>query len=137
MKSLLDEFKKFILHGNLLHLAVAFVIGAAFSKVSGAFTTVITSVIGKVLTLPSFKYWAPWDIPLGNLIDELINLVVVGFAMFLVVKAYNRFLEKPHAPPPPSEEIKLLTDIRDLLKNTGGLPVPTSLPVTGLANPIT
>ena len=128
ISQMFDEFKKFILKGNMIDLAVGVIIGGAFGKVTEAFTAFIMSVIGKVLSfLPFapdslvFDSWRPWGIAIGPVVTQLINLVLVGFALFLFIKAYNKFLvkEKPEAPaepPPTPEDVKLLTEIRDLLK---------------------
>ena len=127
---MLDEFKKFILKGNMIDLAVGVIIGGAFGKVVEKFTECIMSVIGKILSLAgmdesvtNFDTWAPGKIKIGAVITQTINLVLVGFALFLFIKAYNKWLIKPApastappAPPEPSATEKLLTEIRDSLK---------------------
>lgn len=135
------EFKEFALKGNLIDMAVAFVMGAAFTKLSTAFIEdLIMPVIGRVSGGMDYsnKFLALSDkvsatnlvkaktegavIAYGNFITIGINFVIVAFVMFLVVKAINRakiLIEKEAAaapPPEPSTEEKLLAEIRDLLK---------------------
>jgi large conductance mechanosensitive channel len=85
------------------------------------------SIIGKVLSTVglgenaiNFDTWNPGGIKVGAVITQFINLLLVGFALFVLIKAYNRFLarqdETPAAPPAPPEDIKLLAEIRDLLR---------------------
>jgi large conductance mechanosensitive channel len=121
---MLKEFRDFILKGNMLDLAVGVIIGAAFGKVITEFTGVLLktiTAIAKVKEVGTIMIGGVVDI--GPLINSLISLLLVGFALFIVVKAYNtakaRF-DKPAAPagpPEPSAEEKLLAEIRDLLKN--------------------
>ena len=135
------EFKEFALKGNLIDMAVAFVMGAAFTKLSASFIEdLVMPVIGRVTGGVDFsnKFIALSDkvtatnlvkaktegavLAYGNFITIGLNFVIVAFVMFLVVKAINRakaLAEKPAAaagPPEPSVEAKLLTEIRDLLK---------------------
>jgi len=124
---MLKEFRDFIVKGNLLQTAVAFIMGGAFGKVTEAFTAIFTSLLGKVGGQPDFSAVKPLGIPLGIFINGLINLLIVGFVMFLVVKAYNKTLAPKPAPEPvrgPSEEVKLLTEIRDVLKRKGSTDLP-------------
>lgn len=136
------EFKEFALKGNLIDMAVAFVMGAAFTKLSTAFIEdLIMPVIGKVSGGMDFsnKFLALSDkvvatdlvkaktegavIAYGNFITIGINFVIVAFVMFLVVKAINKakkLTEKEAAAAPPAEpsaQEKLLSEIRDLLKS--------------------
>jgi large conductance mechanosensitive channel len=126
------EFRDFILKGNMLDLAIGVIIGAAFGKVVTAFTELLLSAITfgtgstEVGAVPVAKKLIDGKekvIDLGPLINSFISLVIGGFALFLVVKAYNtakaRF-DKPAAPagpPEPTAEEKLLAEIRDLLKS--------------------
>lgn len=116
------EFRDFILKGNMLDLAIGVIIAAAFGKVITEFTGVLLKTITSFT--PSTEVGAVYlgKVDVGPLINSLISLVIVGFALFLVVKAYNtakKRFEKPAAsgPPEPTAEEKLLTEIRDLLKN--------------------
>ena len=122
---MLDEFKKFILKGNMIDLAVGVIIGAAFGKVVEAFTSCLMSIIGKILTLCgasddviNFDHWSPYGIKAGGVITAAINLVLVGFALFLFIKTYNKWLLKPapEVAPAPTPTEKLLAEIRDVLQ---------------------
>lgn len=135
------EFKEFALKGNLIDMAVAFVMGAAFTKLSTAFIEdLIMPLIGKVSGGMDYtnKFVALSDkvtatnlieakkqgavLAYGNFITIGINFVIVAFVMFLVVKAINKakaLTEKQAAAAAPAEasaQEKLLTEIRDLLK---------------------
>ncbi len=134
------EFKEFALKGNLIDLAVAFVMGAAFTKLSTAFIEdLIMPVIGRISGGMDYtnKFFGLSDavnatnlvdakkqgavIAYGNFITIGINFFIVAFVMFLVVKAINRakalaIKEEAAAPTEPTAEEKLLAEIRDLLK---------------------
>jgi len=136
------EFKEFALKGNLIDLSVAFVMGAAFTKLSTSFIEdLVMPFVGRITggvdfsnkfiglteaaaaqtTLALAKGKGP-VFAYGNFITIAINFLIVSFVMFIVVKAINkakRINEAPAAapaPPEPSAEEKLLTEIRDLLK---------------------
>lgn len=138
---MLKEFKEFALKGNLIDMAVAFVMGAAFIKLSGSFIEdLIMPLVGTIsggmdfsnkfiplsekvtaTTLAAAKAQGA-VLSYGNFITIAINFVIVAFVMFLVVKAVNKarsLTEKTApapAPPEPGPEEKLLAEIRDLLK---------------------
>jgi large conductance mechanosensitive channel len=131
------EFKEFALKGNLIDMAVAFVMGAAFTKLSGSFIVdLIMPLIGRISGGIDFsnKFIPLSDkvtktdlvgakaqgavLSYGNFITISINFIIVAFVMFLVVKAINK-AKKPAAPvgpPEPTAQEKLLAEIRDLLK---------------------
>ncbi len=121
---MLKEFRNFILKGNMLDLAVGVIIAGAFGKVVTAFTDILLAAIGKIGGQPDFSSYKPEGFPIGVFLNSVISLLMVGFALFIVVKAYNtakaRFEKSPEAapaaPPEPTAEEKLLTEIRDLLK---------------------
>jgi len=129
---MLKEFKEFAMKGNLVDMAVAFVMGAAFGKLVRSFIdglvmplvgylTSGTDFSNLVLTLPNFREGAePVVLTYGAFITVLIDFLVVAFVMFLVIRGMNRLKRKEVAPPPadptPSAEETLLTEIRDLLK---------------------
>ncbi len=138
------EFKEFALKGNLIDMAVAFVMGAAFTKLSGSFIEdLVMPLIARISGGIDFsnKFIALSDkvtktdlvgargegavLAYGNFITITINFLIVAFVMFLVVKSINKakkLAEKPAppvAPPEPGAEEKLLTEIRDLLKQKG------------------
>ncbi len=129
---MLKEFKEFAMKGNLVDMAVAFVMGAAFGKLVSSFIdglvmplvgylTSGTDFSNLVLTLPNFREGAePVVLTYGAFITVLIDFLVVAFVMFLVIRGMNRLKRKEVAPPPAdptsSAEETLLTEIRDLLK---------------------
>jgi len=124
---MLKEFKAFVLRGNVVELAVAVIIGAAFSKIVNSF---IEDVITPLLLKPALdaanlseldKLVAFGSVKYGVFLSATVNFVIVAFILFLLVKAANAAKRKqeaaPPAPAPPPADIVLLTEIRDLLKN--------------------
>lgn len=132
--SVLNEFKQFAMRGNVVDLAVGVVIGAAFGKivsslVGDVFMPVLGLVVGGVdfsdlaITLRAAADGAPAvTLGYGRFIQTLFDFTIIAFAIFLAVKLINRLKRaeeaKPSAPPAPSNEEKLLTEIRDLLKHS-------------------
>ena len=123
---MLKEFKEFIMRGNVVDLAVAVIIGAAFNTiVSSLITDVITPLIlnpaMKALDVSELEKVAWNGVLYGKFIAAVINFLVTAFIVFLLVKAMNRFKrkkeEEPAAPATPSREEEILGEIRDLLKN--------------------
>ena len=124
------EFREFVMRGNVLDLAVGVVIGAAFGKiVSSLVGDVIMPPIGVLLGGVDFSQigWvlkpAVGDKPavvlgIGKFIQAIVDFLVIAFVIFLVVKAVNRMKreEPPPAPAGPSPTERLLTEIRDLLR---------------------
>ena len=115
---MIQEFKDFINRGNLVDIAVAFVLGLAFAAVVTSLTNdIINPIIAKIFTVDSLAEWAPADIRIGAFLVAVINFIIVAFVMFLVVKAYNRMkAQKEDAPQEPTEEVVLLREIRDSLR---------------------
>ena len=130
MASMGQEFKAFVMRGNVLDLAVGIVIGAAFGKIVTSFVgDVLTPPIGLLLGGVDFSQlgWvlkpAAGDKPavvlgIGKFIQAIVDFLIIAFAIFLVVKAVNRMKreEPPPAPPAPSATERLLGEIRDLLR---------------------
>ena len=122
---MLKGFKDFLMRGNVVDLAVAFVIGAAFGAVIKAFVEVLMSLIGKIFGEPNFNSIQPGGVPLGAFITALVTFVIVAAAIyFVVVMPLNKLAERrAHGVEPPteapSEEIALLTEIRDSLRTRG------------------
>jgi large conductance mechanosensitive channel len=131
---MLKEFKEFAMKGNLVDIAVAFVMGAAFGKVVTAFTggliaPLVGMITGKDL---SQNKWILKDevkdaagkitqsevaLQWGAFLTAVIDFIIVAFVMFLIIKAINSLKKKePEAPPPIPEEVILLREIRDALK---------------------
>lgn len=134
-----DEFRAFIARGNVIELAVAFIIGAAFGKiVSSLVNDVIMPPIGLLLgkvdfsnmfidlsgtgvtSLAAAKAAGAPVIAYGAFINVVIEFLIIAFVIFLLVRQVAKMQkkeEKKEAPPPaPSKEVLLLTEIRDLLK---------------------
>ena len=117
---MLKEFREFAMKGNMLDLAIGIVLGAAFGAVINSIVTdIITPLIGVITGGVDFKGRAftvnGVAINYGLFLNALLNFIIVAFALFLVVKAVNRFRkEEPAAAQP--EEVLLLTEIRDTLK---------------------
>ena len=128
---MIKEFREFIMRGNLIDLAVAFVMGVAFKEVVTAFTgRIVSPLIGLIFGIPDLTgVWVFGEIDeatglpegsVGAFLEATLDFVIIAFVMFLVVKAYNRAraaLEKAEeeAPAEPSEDIVLLREIRDSL----------------------
>lgn len=112
-------FKDFIMRGNLVELAVAFIIGVAFATVVNTFTEVVLSLLGKVGGNPDFNNIKPGGVPLGAFLSAAVAfLIVAAIVFFFVVKPYEaaktRF-SRPKAEATAAPDIALLTEIRDLL----------------------
>jgi len=114
---MLREFRDFINRGNLIDLAVAFVLGVAFAGVVTALTEgIVTPLIGRIFQVDNLQtYVVAGDIEIGRLLAAILNFLVVAFVMFLVVKAYNRTKKPAEAPADPAELV-LLREIRDALQ---------------------
>ena len=124
---MLKEFRNFIQRGNVMDLAVAVIIGGAFGAiVNSLIDDIIMPVIGVLLGGVDFTGLSIWVgdavILYGNFIQAVINFLVIAFSVFLVVRSYNRLqkeeAEIPEEPARPSAEEILLTEIRDLLKES-------------------
>jgi large conductance mechanosensitive channel len=114
---MLREFRDFINRGNLIDLAVAFVLGVAFAGVVTALTEgIVTPLIGRIFQVDNLQtFVVAGDVEIGRLLAAILNFLVVAFVMFLVVKAYNRTRPPAEAPADPAE-IVLLREIRDSLQ---------------------
>jgi large conductance mechanosensitive channel len=111
-------FKNFILRGNLVELAVAFVMAAAFATVVTATVNIILSIVGKIGGRPDFSAIAPGGIPIGAWLTALISFLILSAVVyFLIVKPYTEAKERffPSPEPGTPEDVKLLQEIRDLL----------------------
>lgn len=117
---MLKEFREFLLRGNVLDLAVAFVMGAAFTQVVTAFTEgILMALVAATVGEPSFDelVWVVNDTPIryGVFLTALVNLLLVGLALFLVVKAVNA-LRRPKKATPVETDHDVLVQIRDALR---------------------
>lgn len=135
--SLATEFKEFISRGNVVDLAVGVIIGGAFGGIVGSLVKDVVmppiSYLMSGVDVSSWKYAiAPAvmdsagkvtkpevDLTYGNFLQATLNFLIIALVIFLAVKAINSFKRKeaeaPAAPPAPTPEEKLLTEIRDLL----------------------
>ena len=135
---MIKEFKEFAMRGNVLDMAVGIIIGGAFGKIVSSFVAdVIMPPIGVLLGGVDFSNLkitlkdavlndvgevanAAVTINYGMFINTVIDFIIIAFAIFMVIKAMNNLKKKevaaPAPPPAPSNEEKLLTEIRDLLK---------------------
>lgn len=141
---MLKEFKAFIMRGNVMDLAVAVILGAAFGAI---INSLVTDIITPLILNPALKAAHVENIEelrafgtkvikdgkesieggvlYGSFLAKVINFLVIAFSLFIVVKIMNKAAsirkkkeeETPAAPPAPSNEEVLLTEIRDLLKN--------------------
>lgn len=130
--SLISEFKTFAVRGNVIDMAVGIIIGAAFTKIVSSFVAdMVTPPLGILIGGVDFSdlaivlKQAAGDTPAvtlsyGRFLQTMIDFTIVAFVIFLVIKAINHLKRKeavaPSAPPAPSREELLLTEIRDLLK---------------------
>lgn len=116
---MLKGFKEFIMRGNLVELAVAFIMAAAFAAVVTALVDVIMGFIGKLGGQPNFDGVKIAGVVVGTFITALISFIILAAVVYLfIVVPYNKLQErraKGEEPMPPSEEVTLLTEIRDLL----------------------
>jgi large conductance mechanosensitive channel len=125
--SLLEEFKNFALKGNVIDLAVGVIIGAAFGKIVDSLVKhILMPFVG--LLVPGDQGYLGWkivvgakEIPYGLFIGELVNFIVVAFALYLFIVKFLGLVMRskettPPPPPAPSKEETLLAEIRDLLK---------------------
>ena len=136
---MLSEFKKFAMRGNVVDMAVGIIIGGAFGKIVSSFVKdVIMPPIGLLMgnvdfsqlfvnltgedyaTLAEATEAGAPVIAYGQFINTVLDFLIVAFAIFMAIKVMNRLKkeeeEAPAKPPEPSAEEKLLTEIRDLLK---------------------
>ncbi|HBC00176.1 large-conductance mechanosensitive channel protein MscL [Stutzerimonas kunmingensis] len=134
--SLINEFKAFAVRGNVVDMAVGIVIGAAFGKIVSSFVDgVIMPPLGLLIGGVDFSDLAivlkeaVGEAPAvvlryGAFIQTVVDFVIIAFAIFMAIKAINHLKRKeaeaPSAPPAPSKEELLLTEIRDLLKEQKG-----------------
>lgn len=130
--SILSEFKAFAVKGNVVDMAVGIIIGAAFGKIVTSFVgDVIMPPVGLLIggvdftdlaiTLKAAEGAAPAVVlSYGKFIQTVLDFVIVAFAIFMGVKAINRLKREeaaaPEAPPAPTKDQELLSEIRDLLK---------------------
>ncbi|HNT33568.1 MAG TPA: large-conductance mechanosensitive channel protein MscL [bacterium] len=130
--SIMKEFKAFAMRGNVVDMAVGIVVGGAFGKIVSSFVAdVIMPPIGMLLGKVNFADLAVTlkeasgdvaavTLNYGKFVQTMVDFVIIAFAIFMVTKAMNTLKKKeeqaPVAPPVPTKEEQLLTEIRDLLR---------------------
>ena len=137
-QQMLKEFRDFAMKGNVVDLAVAVIIGAAFGAiVTSLVGDIIMPIIGSISGGLDFSnYYVPLAksvtatnladakkqgavLAYGNFLTLTVNFIIIAFVLFLVIRAMNQLKRRDEAPPPPpklTREEELLTEIRDLLK---------------------
>lgn len=127
MKKFFAEFKAFAVKGNVIDLAVAVIIAGAFGKIVASFVNdLVMPLIAAVFGIPNFSELAVTvnesAIMIGLFIQTVVDFAVISFVIFMAVRQINRFKKKeeeaPAPAPVPSPEEILLSEIRDLLKET-------------------
>lgn len=124
---MIKEFKEFIAKGNLVDLAVAFVMGVTFAGLVNTFISrIVNPLLGLIFNVSSLETtWMFGKVDeatglqagsVGAFVGAIINFLVVAFVMYLVVKAYNRMRKPAEAPAAPAEDVVLLREIRDSLR---------------------
>ena len=124
---MISEFKAFAMKGNVMDLAIGVIIGAAFGKI---ITSLIEDVITPLLLKPALEaahlskieeLTIFGSVKYGAFLSAIINFIIVAFILFLIIKGVNHArkqeAEVPAAPPAPTNEEKLLMEIRDALRN--------------------
>lgn len=114
----MSGFKKFLLQGNVVELAVAVVIATVFAKVVDAFVVIIMDLIGKVGGTPNFSGYAPGGVHVGTFLTALIGFIIVAAVVYFgVVKPYEAFKARFMKPEEEvATELSVLTEIRDALR---------------------
>jgi len=122
---MMKEFKEFAVKGNVMDLAIGVIIGAAFGKIVASLVeNILMPIVGAMLKGVSF---ATLSVKVGNaeikyglFISSIIDFIIIAFVLFLVIKGINNMRKKeaaaPAAPPAPTNEEKLLMEIRDSLR---------------------
>lgn len=126
MKKFFEEFKQFIAKGDAMSMAVGIIIGGAFTAIVTSLTTdIIGPVIGMIMGGIDFTgvviTVGSASIGVGLFIQAVINFLITAFVLFLILKFFNKFKKKEEEQPAPApevpEDVVLLKEIRDLLKN--------------------
>ena len=134
---MLKEFREFALKGNVVDLAIGVIIGAAFGKIVDSMVgDMIMPLIGALGSVDFSNYFLPLNAGIdatvladakkqgavlawGNFVTVIINFTIIAFVLFMVVKGINKLKRQPPptpaVPPEPPADVKLLTEIRDLL----------------------
>ena len=132
MKAFIKEFREFISKGNVMSMAIGIIIGSAFTAIITSLNEdILTPLLGLILGKVDFSNLAitvgSASIMYGKFIQSIITFLITALALFIILKCFNSFTakmekkkeeeKKDEAPAPVPEDIKLLSEIRDLLKN--------------------
>lgn len=123
---MLRDLRAFLLRGNIIDLAVAVILGIAFNDIVTAFVDFLMDVIGSFFGEPDFDALAinvgGEQLVYGTIITAIINFLLVGTALFFIVRVASR-LQRPQeeSPTPDSDEVVLLREIRDTLRQNRGV----------------
>ena len=122
---MLREFRDFIARGNVIDFAVAVIIGVAFGAIIGSLVNdILMPLVGLVLGGIDFTSLSVQVgdavVKYGNFIQAVVNFLIIAFVLFLIVRSFNKAQKKeekaPAPPPEPPAEVRLLGEIRDLLR---------------------
>ena len=129
---LIAELKQFIARGNVMDMAVGVIVGGAFKAIADSLVNdIINPILGifaggnESLSALAIHLPGGGDLLIGSFLNAVLNFLIMAFVVFCLVKSINKFHRKkekaapPPAPPEPSAEERLLTEIRDLLKERG------------------
>ena len=127
MKNFLKEFRDFIATGNLVEMAVAFILALAIKAVIDAFmNSVVNPLIGAIVGKPNLDNFLTITvrkgkpdqavISIGAVLTQIISLIIVGLVLFLMIKAYKKLRKPAEEGPSGPTEVELLTEIRDALR---------------------
>lgn len=125
---MINEFKEFISRGNVLDLAVAVIIGGAFGAIVNSLVDdILMPLVGVLIGGIDFTVLSinvgEAHVLYGNFLQAIVNFLVIAIAMFFVMRTYNQLQkqaeEEPKPPPVVSDEVKVLSEIRDLIAEKG------------------
>jgi large conductance mechanosensitive channel len=123
---MIEGFKKFIMRGNVMDLAVGIIIGAAFTAIVNSLVKdIITPILGLVGGQPDFSAIKPAGIGIGNFLNSVISFLMIAATLyFCIIVPFNAFMARlakeppPPAPAPTTPTESLLAEIRDLMKRS-------------------
>lgn len=122
---MMKEFKEFAMKGNVMDLAIGVIIGGAFGKIVGSLVdNILMPIVGILMQGVNFATLSvkigDAEVKYGLFIGAIIDFIIIALVMFMIIKAMNNMKRKeeaaPAAPPAPTKDQQLLSEIRDLLK---------------------
>lgn len=129
MKKWIEDFKSFAMKGNVIDLAIGVVVGGAFSQIVNALVKdIIMPIFGVVTGGINYSSWnivlkhavgkhPAITLNIGTFIQSVVNFLIIAISIFLCIKLVSKFYKKEEKEKPIPQDIQLLTEIRDLLKN--------------------